>query len=1717
MAESRGGVFTPEIRWPYDFQAAEQRLQLKDIIGQGEFFLKRALNIDRTVAFVGSGVSAAYGRVSWAELATLQIEGIAEAFDPLFEARPDDSEFKRVKGFVDLLKSFQPRVRDEDGDTITQAMQIAEQVWAMADPRLLRALLNRFSFERRAGEAVEHKTEGSKTEKQKAGDRLAGEQTTEQRTTEHQTGERQTTERQTTEQQSGDGVPLDGAKRFRKLIMEETHDVTMHVKRILSWTFTNNKGDSINEFLKQIRPPELGRFRADGTTSQLHRIFSRTPERDELIPSIKRVAKETRKFLEANRVVPSPDALYLSRLSAAECALKAANLLAELQAASGMISPMHYYAVGLAIDLLRFAAAGKQPEGLKTIQQALEKNFKSDDPARRQNIIPPSDDPLLIVQSGLKIKRFVTTNYDLEIERLFEHLGFGRTHYSAQDELPEDEVERVGNLGTRSREIVLQDKSGADFIDFVSGNGPYYAQVLHIHGRATKDDDVVITERDYQRAYVGEEPRHVTAREGFEILFGGNPVVFLGLGLSEGDVMRPLREFAADNIRRNTSVVALKPATDAEAKRNAFMLGQYVRHRLYVLHYGIETDEKGEAVRRVDSNREPIDPSWLAPLSEYVDSLSNMIKYLTTDHSEQSQRKIDILGLGDAIDKKLKRLPDSLRGASFNSDGDRQCTVAFELGLLRIIADLLNGLAGIDSANLLKEHYCKGILEILRRAVTRTKNAILTRALTARLRGIEAQWQDWSGSWFDAPEERLTDRWDNTGRITPTLPYDADILNRSKNKELRELISKLYQARWYRQVFAEPTSITDVVKKVAQGGIKDIIDQTKLPLAAVRRLFVVTGVRGEGKGAAFSDLTRYGDFLLDRTRFDQPDPLQRIPERRYAAQFSATFSFSSEIASVWDTLTAFLQAPLEKSKVTMENWRHDGLGRIGRLRLALKHANDRVVAVKAALDEAKKNQQETSFEVEPRFLVILHAIDLLFREGEPKTAEIAEIFRCILDAKECNIDWVLICGSRHIPALIKKTEPRYHSKLKSWRKDPDGSGNAAELPDGRFLATLYSLVREDREALGREIEKFERDIDQSIHARGNQSADEIIHRILTYWRERSVPSGRHEAEKKRIWESLGGAVPLPPWFVDLDAAEDFSLQEVIIRHLAVISVPVDARVLARSNEVRRRARAALNYPTNETSDGIQTQERWDTVVKVIELALAVLCSRGLAFRFFTPYEKREREAGAERALIQRYQVHRLVQLYIYRRLGSQNLEPANAFFFSVSLYAAQARDLPTLSANSYAFLSDLVDQLIDYPSRDGKTIHYPFDFTDAARCLRAALGIVRTLFSIGVVARFAELGEVTIPHPPRVGYFEHRRLVLRWMIMRAAALDRQKQELAKQAELSGQPTAPDDDPMPFYRDEIAWLYNECGVFSLSQGQCFDAHGLLRFAQKKAREIEGRKRRKIGPIGRRILTNLGACEINRGRLPRARQMFERVERDERDDKTISLIARGYLALICHVEGAIGDAQKQYGEAISGLRKIGRMRAPGLFLCFRAELFRHLNDPSHAERDLEEALDFARRAGYEDMARFAVVGIARLRASNAQTKDVPSIIRSLEEAEKYADAMDIALLRCEISYTRAIILLKQGEHTRAGREATRAIRTATLSGLALRALAYRNLLADVHLSRGWSDQGKRMKEQIREEARNIGYRLLLQRMSKTAELPRRSATDLSRSPVQGATGS
>ncbi|MDC7788089.1 SIR2 family protein [Rhodoplanes sp. TEM] len=1672
--------------WPYNWEAATALLDPRRIEAQGRFFLCRALNTRRLVAFVGAGASMAYGRVSWGELGGHVVTGILDTINA-----SESSGHAQPGPIVSLktqLKNLLVEVKAEKSDAIMLAMQIAEQIWILADKPLLNALESHFCI-----------------------------------------GE---TERDLPPSRKSDLYRRD---RFRRSIKQATYDETHHVRRILSNPY--NDRDSIDAIARGLAHTSMTRFPGNHSR-RLHNIFST------------KVVSAARDYVgslapQNPHVLLALSTAILDRLSE-ELSVSHSNSRAGLD-------PVNYHALGFAIDLIRtFHLLTKTPpkDGMKTIAGAIAPDaaLSNTVPIRRTEIASPDKDPLWHLAVGLEVGRFVTTNYDLEIERLIDQLGFKRTTFGAQDDLSDDEIERIGPMGGRARDIVLGENNAVDLLDFAAGANPHSIQVVHVHGRATDEAPLVVTDRDYQDQYIGDERHKVLFRQGSQILFGGNPILFVGVGLSEGDLMRPLREFAGEHIRGNHSVVALRPATEPKAKRDKFTLEQYIRHGVYVLHYGI----LGPGDVKPSSDEEPPDPSWLARVFELTETIVASLDGLPSSPRTRSPRQafeglLDFLGAPadpprDPVTSGIDLGPPLSRNAADAVCKKTGCSIGLELQLLAWIGTLVeqHGASLLDE---LSDGPKEKAISLLKRTVRRIEDAIRIAALTACLKKLESDWQTWSTEWLAIPQSRI------------------------ENLESPPKAARLERPRWTRHIWWNPPAGKNRERDTLRPDrsmLDDLVaawprrDSFRAP---GRRIVFVAAPRGGGKGGLHRDLTECSDRLLE----DNPiriEPRRNATGRHYAAIFSASFSFFSEIASVWDALTAFLLDPLRPASDTLVQhpmWT-GGQGRIAALAAALD-------GTAAQLKQTAGRLHHRCGPVEARGLILLNAFGLAFEaDGYPKSAEIRAIFDLLTspDRADLPLDLVFLVRDTRLPLHYRidpppsspsdrrdKCEPRtlrllsapsvrdLHAHAHAQEQlaaavrrsgvrlapgfqaagSPVSSATRGPVPPAddsyiyfipatvaadhasgppiasRFHATLATLLDKDLETLKRidYLTQIRGSIGNLPDVDGRIDPPRFVERVLDYWAARPY---LHDLDKDRFrtLREEQGESHEPERFDDLlRCAHDSSLLELLIRHLAVISMPVEADILLECPMIERRVEDLSN-----SFDGRAAVPIRHLRLDIVRYALALLSARGLVFTLeprIPPVHEdgvNERPAAGRTPESPRYQVHRTVQLHAYRKLGAQYSEPPDTYNFSVSLYASQARELPALSANAYAFLHDLVTRMIGFPTL--RSEFEPASCTDAdsgsspgevrtfeARRLRAGIGIARTLFSLGVVARFCDIGGISVPKPPRSGYFEHHRLILRWMLHRAAALGG-----TPTRDGETEPSTASPSHLPFYRDEIVWLFNECGVFGLAQGSLVDTIAMLDAALRAARRIEGPAG---GPIRRRVLLNVAECDIMRGRLKKARRLLDEVRRESSEDETIRLIAGGYTALLDHLGGARDTAIRGYGTAIKGLVRLGRSRSVSLFLRHRGQLHRDMEDYDKAGEDLSASVNYARRSGFEDMAHLAMVAKARMNV--ARQHDLRQQTRCLEEAERYAGAMDIPILTAEASFVHAQILLQQGETALASDKAVKAIRIATLHGQYLRSIAYRSLLADILRERGWTDEATRIKGQALQAARSIGYRLLLQR--------------------------
>ena len=229
-------------------------------------------------------------------------------------------------------------------------------------------------------------------------------------------------------------------------------------------------------------------------------------------------------------------------------------------------------------DLFRSILAGefgRPPEELKkTVQGKLENSIKPIETSfqeiyssakRHDKLVGPDKsrcDPIRYLIDRLDINRFITLNYDVEIERCFHDLfrssGQGASGRKSDFDLlcRGTSGDGFANLGNRveyrdgtSRSVSSVCLSGhnvGDLISFSMFPSQYVAQVFHLHGRCDKPESLVLTEADYQRTYFKNDQRRQAFDESFSNLFSGNDVLFVGLGMQEQEVLVPLRKFMSD-------------------------------------------------------------------------------------------------------------------------------------------------------------------------------------------------------------------------------------------------------------------------------------------------------------------------------------------------------------------------------------------------------------------------------------------------------------------------------------------------------------------------------------------------------------------------------------------------------------------------------------------------------------------------------------------------------------------------------------------------------------------------------------------------------------------------------------------------------------------------------------------------------------------------------------------------------------------------------------------------------------------------------------------------------------------------------------------------------------------------------------------------------------------------------------------------------------------
>lgn len=229
-------------------------------------------------------------------------------------------------------------------------------------------------------------------------------------------------------------------------------------------------------------------------------------------------------------------------------------------------------------------------------------------------------DPLDNMRSSLRIRRFATFNYDLEIESLFEDYDYP---YGALTTGNDGTIPSQSRLGSIARSISLSQSNVSELISLAAVPADEDETVVHLHGSVTQKVDMVVTQKDYDKTYIDNHPEHKAFEDARKLMFGGNSVLYVGVGMREEDVLRPLRYLAS--VVSDRPIYALIPSLESHEKDIAFAKKIKSAYRINAIHYGPSDSEIPKMVTRLGVDH-PLGDKFKA-LYDEVKNIDNFISF----------------------------------------------------------------------------------------------------------------------------------------------------------------------------------------------------------------------------------------------------------------------------------------------------------------------------------------------------------------------------------------------------------------------------------------------------------------------------------------------------------------------------------------------------------------------------------------------------------------------------------------------------------------------------------------------------------------------------------------------------------------------------------------------------------------------------------------------------------------------------------------------------------------------------------------------------------------------------------------------------------------------------------------------------------------------------------------------------------------------------------
>ena len=1392
--------------------------------------------------------------------------------------------------------------------------------------------------------------------------------------------------------------------------------------------------------------------------------------------------------------------------------------------------------------------------------------------------LPPSNiiDPLTEIYQGLGINRYLTLNYDIEIERMLaahlankddeSHKEFCEfLNFPVNRSAPLQERELRNGLQQAIRTSSIGKDNLGDLFTFGAFSTAFRTSVFHLHGRVDDPKNMIITQLDYERLYLQSSNQRRSFEEARHAVFNGGDILFVGSGMKETDVMAPLKDFTASHRKLDDAPGRVYALILSSIDRDNWKAENTGQAQALFKHYGVYT--------------------------LYLDGSD------TKQHLSFRTARMWFSELTKALDSETISLPEL---ASFNIDrlASENSPIEFSTREVKLI-QAISEVALIDKAiqevcsKLTKQlgphaaptkNIRKRIeVSILRRLVIESDKRLKSNILQQKLEMLCQKKTEWWRDWGKRPKHRLAIYG------APKKSHDKPLLwvrHRADyyydHRTFIELSQYLAQDHLFNEPVTSFSPSTELYKSYFKQLRKEAANQDKKSSRIVR----FTAPKGAGKGSLIKLLSEKLKSPIDGREYYPFELIFPNKENNYVGGFFAHLTFTLEFTSTIFALIRFLAKSAEIESDPFLNSeaingfqqdRHTGIW-------LLKHA----------LKEMAKTESRV-------FICLSGLFRLVDDDGDAYSPIHREFFRIITNTDLLNtesgtpkIDLLLLARTQAKPIrylsiekpISKKPTPsksqkkfihRRQVRIKKWP--------ILEQPDSKLiLDTALHVTKHSLKKLGFSVKNLtiSNTIEHLLPAKNGvvkshiKSLNTFINRSVVHiyllvslfcWRQIVIDANNNKQESSEIdllinrlniavgrSGAIGFTKSVIKEYRELDLMmlqnnspihhiAPVNVTDVTLRHLALFNHPIQSSVLVECPDLALRLEQRIKKHKSECLEEIRSKK-----LALLDKTLEQLVAKRLVIRIHT------REG--EEDLQCRYSLHHEIAKVVTLDMNYITQYTLSSAPYQATFYCAQAqarRGVP--SSDHFHFVTRLLKHfisIIDYSLKNTDINDLnkepKLDFYECSAMLRGAYAILRGSFSIGAISRLEIMHELNNKQP-----YEAYRLWIQNIIHLSIRLSAYQDDLIEnkvessyikkfryqnkfkprhfrakhydnsrykyksrlplinlnkvkkydtsrsQDQFMGEylckrPLTDEDVRLtynlPFYRDEVAWLYNEQAVVSFMQGKLYDASVLYNQALHVVKaQPEYTENQSVGAPRRRIEINLAIAEIEKGEIHNAIDLLDGAinEITISDSSTTSmtlLYAKGYRALCDHLTGNLTKAKNGYKFVIKHVQKKRQLRATSIFQRHLADLYRIQGETEKASKLLLFSEKAASQAQQEDILHYTLISKARLMRDLKSRSEALQILRRTED---YAKTMGLRKMLAEALKVRAEVMLAEGEVTQAGKMSAQAVAIFNRNGLRLRKISAALLQAKVYQKRGQIKFAKKILAEIEREASSLGYTL------------------------------